>query len=38
MVDGDGNVPMEGFDVGSVGDDGLIERIVGFFGPFPSVG
>jgi hypothetical protein len=38
MVDGDGNVPMEGFDVGSVGDDGRIERIVGFFGPFPSVG
>jgi hypothetical protein len=38
MVDGEGNSPMEGFDVGSVGGDGRIERIVGFFGPFPSVG
>lgn len=38
MVDAEGSSPMEGFDVGSVGGDGRIERIVGFFGPFPSVG
>ena len=38
MVDGEGNVAVDGFDVGSVGGDGRIDRIVGFFGPFPSVG
>jgi hypothetical protein len=38
MLDAAGDAAMEGFDVGSVGGDGRIERIVGFFGPFPSVG
>jgi hypothetical protein len=36
MIDAAGADAMEGFDVGSVGDDGRISRIVGFFGPFPD--
>ena len=38
MVDATGATTMEGFDVGSLGDDGRIARIVGFFGPFPEAG
>ena len=38
LVDAGGATTAEGFDVGSLGGDGRIERIVGFFGPFPSVG
>jgi hypothetical protein len=33
-----GDVVLEGFDVGSLAPDGRIERIVGFFGPFPGAG
>jgi hypothetical protein len=36
MLDATGATAMEGFDVGSLGDDGRIGRIVGFFGPFPE--
>jgi hypothetical protein len=28
---------MEGFDVGELGPDGRLRRIVGFFGPFPPI-
>jgi hypothetical protein len=35
MVDETGAASIEGFDVGSIGADGRIDRIVGFFGPFP---
>lgn len=38
IVDADGNTALEGFDVGHRGDDGRIDLIVGFFGPFPPVG
>jgi hypothetical protein len=37
MVDGEGATLMEGFDVGEVAQDGRLQRIVGFFGPFPSL-
>jgi hypothetical protein len=36
MVDATGATAIEGFDVGSLADDGRIGRIVGFFGPFPE--
>lgn len=36
MVDGDGNTLLDGFDVGHRTDDGRIDLIVGFFGPFPA--
>jgi hypothetical protein len=36
MVDGEGNTTLEGFDVGHRADDGRIDLIVGFFGPFPE--
>jgi hypothetical protein len=37
MVDGDGNTALEGFDVGHRADDGRIDLIVGFFGPFADL-
>lgn len=37
MFDADGNTVMEGFDVGHRADDGRIDLIVGFFGPFPAL-
>lgn len=36
MVDGDGTTTLEGFDVGHRDDEGRIDLIVGFFGPFPD--
>jgi hypothetical protein len=35
-VDAEGNVTLEGFDVGELGDDGRLTKITGFFGPFPA--
>ena len=32
----DGTSVIDGFDVGQLADDGRIQRIVGFFGPFPE--
>ena len=32
----DGGTMIDGFDVGELADDGRIQRIVGFFGPFPA--
>jgi hypothetical protein len=37
MVGADGAVAMEGFDVCQFADDGRLQRIVGFFGPFPPM-
>lgn len=37
LRDADGGTPMEGFDVGHRADDGRIDLIVGFFGPFPPI-
>lgn len=36
MLDTDANTVLDGFDVGHRGDDGRIDLIVGFFGPFPA--
>jgi len=38
MLDADGSTSLEGFDVGHRDDDGRIDLIVGFFGPFPPLG
>lgn len=38
MVGADGATVVDGFDVGHRGDDGRIDLIVGFFGPFPARG
>lgn len=35
MID-DGEIVVEGTDIATVADDGLIERIDGFFGPIPA--
>ncbi|HEY8739929.1 MAG TPA: hypothetical protein VIN56_05010 [Candidatus Dormibacteraeota bacterium] len=35
-MDAEGNVTLEGFDVGELGDDGRLTKITGFFGPFPA--
>jgi hypothetical protein len=35
MVDADGSTSIEGFDVCEFAADGRLQRIVGFFGPFP---
>jgi hypothetical protein len=37
MLGDDGTTIMDGFDVGALGPDGRLNRIVGFFGPFPSL-
>jgi hypothetical protein len=37
MIGADGTPAMEGFDVGELGPDGRLRRIVGFFGPFPPI-
>jgi hypothetical protein len=37
MVDSARNFVMEGFDVGELAADGRLQRITGFFGPFPEV-
>ena len=37
MVGPDGATIMDGFDVGELGTDGRLRRIIGFFGPFPSL-
>jgi hypothetical protein len=37
MISADGTPAMEGFDVGELGPDGRLRRIVGFFGPFPPI-
>ncbi len=37
MVGPDGAVALDGIDFGELGADGRLERIVGFFGPFPAV-
>jgi hypothetical protein len=36
MLGRDGAVALDGMDFGELGDDGRLERIVGFFGPFPG--
>jgi hypothetical protein len=36
MVGADGAVLLEGMDFGDVGGDGRLQRIAGFFGPFPQ--
>ena len=36
IVQPDGSVMVEGFDVGEVAEDGRLRRITGFFGPFPE--
>ncbi|HEV8063861.1 MAG TPA: nuclear transport factor 2 family protein [Acidimicrobiales bacterium] len=33
----DGSVVLEGMDYGRLGEDGRLQQIVGFFGPFPSL-
>lgn len=33
----DGSVILEGIDYGRLADDGRIQQIVGFFGPFPTL-
>jgi hypothetical protein len=35
--EGERRALLEGMDFGELGDDGRLKRIVGFFGPFPSV-
>jgi hypothetical protein len=37
MLDPNRNVVLEGFDVGELASDGRLQRITGFFGPFPNV-
>jgi hypothetical protein len=37
MVGPDGAVLLDGMDFGELATDGRLERIVGFFGPFPAV-
>jgi hypothetical protein len=37
MVGADGATIMDGFDCGEFASDGRLHRIVGFFGPFPSL-
>lgn len=37
MLGPDGATIMDGIDVGELGPDGRLRRIVGFFGPFPSL-
>lgn len=37
MIGPDGAVTVEGMDFGELGADGRLERIVGFFGPFPAL-
>src|SRR5262245_44915617 len=37
LVDADGITTIEGFDVGHRADDGRIDLVVGFFGPFPPL-
>ena len=37
MLGPDGATIIDGFDVGELGPDGRLLRIVGFFGPFPSL-
>ena len=37
MVGADGATIMDGFDVGELASDGRLRRIIGFFGPFPSL-
>jgi hypothetical protein len=37
MIDVSGATATEGFDVGELGPDGRLQRIVGFFGPFPPL-
>jgi hypothetical protein len=33
FVGGDGQTVMEGIDIGTLGPDGKLQKIVGFFGP-----
>ncbi|MCW5622214.1 MAG: nuclear transport factor 2 family protein [Burkholderiales bacterium] len=35
LVAGDGSIALEGMDYGELDENGLIQRIVGFFGPMP---
>jgi hypothetical protein len=37
MLDPNRNAVLEGFDVGELASDGRLQRITGFFGPFPPV-
>lgn len=37
LVGSDGATVMDGFDVGELAPDGRLQRIVGFFGPFPPL-
>jgi hypothetical protein len=37
VVAADGKVVAEGFDYGELAEDGRLEKIVGFFGPFPKL-
>lgn len=37
LVGADGNLIVEGIDFGEVGEDGRLTKIVGFFGPIPSL-
>ena len=37
MVGADGVTIMDGFDCGELAPDGRLRRIIGFFGPFPSL-
>jgi hypothetical protein len=36
LVDPDGGVTAAGIDVGSLGSDGRLQRMMGFFGPLPE--
>lgn len=38
MVDADGNEILEGVDFGTYAEDGKLTSIVGFFGPWPTLG
>ena len=37
MLDPNSNAVLEGFDVGELASDGRLQRITGFFGPFPPI-
>jgi hypothetical protein len=37
MHSSDGSTVLEGMDYGHLADDGRLEQIVGFFGPFPNL-
>ena len=37
MVTGEGETAIQGYDFGSIGQDGRLEQIVGFFGPPPAM-